>query len=196
MSQTSSPLVFRPFARPFLTGGLGADSRLSFGALLFAGVEVADAGFWFWVARDLVLSGNTRVRRAGYTEDDIMPCWSFRSAVFSWSSGEGFSGGLSAFRRTLIVPLSWPTCFCAHAGRSSWQSLLSTGGRRLASRFGFACGCVGGVLSVGGPDFANCLGQMYPAELEIKDTTESNTSAPFLDLLLSIESDGQLRTSL
>ena len=37
---------------------------------------------------------------------------------------------------------------------------------------------------------------MYPAELEIKDTTESHTSASYLDLLLSIESDGQLRTSL
>ena len=37
---------------------------------------------------------------------------------------------------------------------------------------------------------------MYPAELETKDTTESNTSASYLDLLLSIESDGQLRTSL
>ena len=37
---------------------------------------------------------------------------------------------------------------------------------------------------------------MYPAELEIKDTTESNTSASYLDLLLSIESDGHLRTSL
>ena len=30
------------------------------------------------------------------------------------------------------------------------------------------------------------LGQMYPAELEIKDTTESNISASYLDLLLSI----------
>ena len=37
---------------------------------------------------------------------------------------------------------------------------------------------------------------MYPAELEIKETTESNISASYLDLLLSIESDGQLRTSL
>ena len=46
------------------------------------------------------------------------------------------------------------------------------------------------------PDFGNYLGQMYPAELEIKYTTESNTSASYLDLLLSIESDGLLRTSL
>ena len=52
------------------------------------------------------------------------------------------------------------------------------------------------VLSINNPDFENYLGQMYPAELEIKDTTESNTSASYLDLLLSIESDGQLRTSL
>ena len=37
---------------------------------------------------------------------------------------------------------------------------------------------------------------MYPAELEIKDTTESNTSASYLDLLLTIERDVQLRTSL
>ena len=37
---------------------------------------------------------------------------------------------------------------------------------------------------------------MYPPELKIKDTTESNTSASYLDLLLSIVRDGQLRTSL
>ena len=37
---------------------------------------------------------------------------------------------------------------------------------------------------------------MFPPELEIKDTTESNTSASYLDLLLSIGRDGQLRTSL
>ena len=37
---------------------------------------------------------------------------------------------------------------------------------------------------------------MYPPDLEIKDTTESNTSAPYLDLFLSIRRDGQLHTSL
>ena len=37
---------------------------------------------------------------------------------------------------------------------------------------------------------------MYPVELEIKDTTESNTSASYLDLLLSIGRDGQLHTSI
>ena len=41
---------------------------------------------------------------------------------------------------------------------------------------------------------------MYPAGLEIKDTTESNFSASYLDLLLSIGGGGvgggRLRTSL
>ena len=37
---------------------------------------------------------------------------------------------------------------------------------------------------------------MYPAKLEIKDTTETTTSASYLDLLLSIWRDGQLHTSI
>ena len=37
---------------------------------------------------------------------------------------------------------------------------------------------------------------MYSAELEINDTTESTTSASYLDLLLSIGRDGQLHTSI
>ena len=52
------------------------------------------------------------------------------------------------------------------------------------------------VLSINNTDCEDYLGQMYPAELEIKDTTESNTSASYLDLLLSIGKDSQLSTSL
>ena len=37
---------------------------------------------------------------------------------------------------------------------------------------------------------------MYPAEPEIKDTTESKTSAFYLNLLLSIWRDSQLHTPL
>ena len=66
----------------------------------------------------------------------------------------------------------------------------------LASQFNFTYRYIDDVLSINNPDFENYLGEMYPAELEIKDTTESNTSASYLDLLLSIESDGQLHTSL
>ena len=44
--------------------------------------------------------------------------------------------------------------------------------------------------------FDHLLCAMISSEKKIKDTTESNTSASYLDLLLSIGRDGQLRTSL
>ena len=58
------------------------------------------------------------------------------------------------------------------------------------------CFYIDGVLSINNPDFENYLGQMYPPELKIKDMAVSNTSASYLDLLLSIGRDGQLHTSL
>ena len=69
------------------------------------------------------------------------------------------------------------------------QSLLSTGKKKLASQFNFTYRYIDDILSINNPDFENYLGQIFPAELEIKDMTESNTSASYLDLLLSIESD-------
>ena len=77
-----------------------------------------------------------------------------------------------------------------------WCYISDKYGTSSSSQFNFTYRYIDDVLSINNPDFANYLGQMYPAELEIKDTTESNTSASYLDLLLSIESDGQLRTSL
>ena len=76
------------------------------------------------------------------------------------------------------------------------QSLLSTGKKHLASRFNLTYRYIDDVLSINNPEFENYLGQMYPAELEINDTTESTTSASYLDLLLSIGRDGQLHTSI
>ena len=77
------------------------------------------------------------------------------------------------------------------------QFLLSTGKKKkIASQFNFTYRYIDDVLSIKNPDFENYLGQIYPTELEIKDMTESNTSASYLGLLLSIKSDGQLRTSL
>ena len=76
------------------------------------------------------------------------------------------------------------------------QSLPSTGRKQLASRFNFTHRYIDDVLSINNLEFENYLGQMYPVEFENKDTTESNTSASYLDLLLSIGRDGQLHTSI
>ena len=77
------------------------------------------------------------------------------------------------------------------------QSLLSTGKKQLPSRFNLTYRYIDDVwLSINNPEVENYLDQMYPAEVEIKDTTESITSASYLDLLLSIGRDGQLHTSI
>ena len=73
------------------------------------------------------------------------------------------------------------TTFCSQPGENSW-------------RLNFTYRYIDDVLSISNPEFENYLGQMYPVELEIKDTTESNTSASYLDLILSIGRDGQLHT--
>ena len=60
------------------------------------------------------------------------------------------------------------------------QPLLSTG-KQLAYRFNLTTS-----TSMMHCPFESYLGHKYPAELKIKDTTESITSASYLDLLLSI----------
>ena len=57
------------------------------------------------------------------------------------------------------------------------SGLLSAGKKRLEYQFNFTYRYIDDVLSINNPDFENYLGQMYPPELEIKDTTESNASA-------------------
>ena len=74
----------------------------------------------------------------------------------------------------------------------NWCNVLSLEGVSGTSMYRY----IDDVLSINNPEFENYLGQMYPAELEIKDTTESTTSASYLDLLLSIGRDGQLHTSI
>ena len=69
------------------------------------------------------------------------------------------------------------------------QSLLSTGRKQLAFQFNFTYRYIDDVLSINNPEFENYLGQMYAVEIEIKYTTESTTSASYLDLL--INRDGQ-----
>ena len=72
----------------------------------------------------------------------------------------------------------------------------STGKKQFASRFNITYRYIDDVLSLNSPEFENYLSQMYPAELAIKDTIESTTSASYLDLLLSIGRDGKLHTSI
>jgi hypothetical protein len=44
--------------------------------------------------------------------------------------------------------------------------------------------------------FGDFVDLIYPIELEIKETTDTDRAASYLDLLLEIDSDDQFRTKL
>ena len=131
-----------------------------------------------------------------YSEDDIIKMLEFLvDNIFVVFAGKVFQQIVGIPMGTNCAPLLADIFLYSYEAEFI-QSLLSTGRKQLASRFNFTYRYIDDVLSINNPEFENYLGQMYPVELEIKDTTESNTSASYLDLLLSIGRDGQLHTSI
>jgi hypothetical protein len=52
------------------------------------------------------------------------------------------------------------------------------------------------VLSLNNSRFGDFVDHIYPIELEIKDTTDTDRSDSFLDLHLEIDSEGRIRMQL
>ncbi|KAK3087493.1 hypothetical protein FSP39_006613 [Pinctada imbricata] len=75
-------------------------------------------------------------------------------------------------------------------------SLVSEGKRYLAFDFNFTYRYIDDVLSINNPKFTDYLSSIYPSELEVKETTETNNSASYLDIMLSYDTDGHMKTSL
>jgi hypothetical protein len=76
------------------------------------------------------------------------------------------------------------------------QKLLRDNNKKLAVSFNHTFRYIDDVLSMNNHDFHNYVHLIYPDELEIKDTTESDKSASYLDILLNIDSSDRLTTSL
>jgi hypothetical protein len=52
------------------------------------------------------------------------------------------------------------------------------------------------ILSIYNHNFRNYVQMIYPEEFEIKDTTASDISASYLDILLNIDSNSRVTTTL
>jgi hypothetical protein len=76
------------------------------------------------------------------------------------------------------------------------QELLHEKNKPLALAFNSTFRYIDDVLSINNDQFHSYVDFIYPSKLEIKDTTESSTSASYLDLLLNIDADGKLTTQL
>ena len=130
--------------------------------------------------------------KSKYTEEDIIKMLEFLADnIFVVFAGKVFQQIIGIPMGTNSAPLLADIFLYSYEAEFI-ESLLSAGKKRLASQFNFTYRFIDDVLSINNPDFENYLGQMYPPELEIKDTTERKTFASYLDLLLSICRDGQL----
>jgi len=76
------------------------------------------------------------------------------------------------------------------------QELLKKNEKKLARSFNFTFRYIDDVLSLNNSMFGNFVDRIYPIELEIKDTTDTDRSASYLDLHLEIYSERRLRMKL
>jgi hypothetical protein len=87
------------------------------------------------------------------------------------------------------------SCGGAATLNGPWRTLgLIT--KKLVMSFNHTLRYIDDVLSINNHNFHNYALSIYPDELEIKDTTESDKSASYLDIFLNIDSSGRLTTSL
>ena len=73
------------------------------------------------------------------------------------------------------------------------QGLLKKNEKRLARSFNFTFRYIDDVLSLNNSRFGDFVYCIYPIELEIKDTTDTDRSASYLDLHLEIDSEGTVK---
>ena len=76
------------------------------------------------------------------------------------------------------------------------QELLHEKNKPLAVAFNSTFRYIDDILSINNDRFYSYVDSIYPSELEIKDTTESSTSASYLDVLLNINAGEKLTTQL
>ena len=70
------------------------------------------------------------------------------------------------------------------------QGLLKKNEKKLARSFNFTFRYIDDVLSLNNSRFGDIVDLIYPIELDIKDTTDTDMSASYLELRLEIDSEG------
>ena len=76
------------------------------------------------------------------------------------------------------------------------QGLLKKNEKKLARSFNFTFRYIDDVISLNDSGFGDFIDRIYPIELEITDTTDTDRSVSYLDLHTEIDNEGRLRTKL
>ena len=83
-----------------------------------------------------------------------------------------------------------------HSETKFLQNLIKDKKIHEARAFNFKYSYIDDILCINNPRFSEFLPFIYPAELEIKETTDTASSASCLDLYLEFDDGGQLSTKL
>ena len=131
-----------------------------------------------------------------YTEDDIVRMIEFLiDNIFVECGGCGV-----IFQQVIGIPVGTNCAplltdlFLYSYEAEFIQSLIKSDKRHLAKSFRFTYRYIDDVLSTN--KFWNYKDDIYPAELEIKDTTDADHRASYLDLDLSYDRDKRLQVKL
>ena len=101
--------------------------------------------------------------------------------------------GGRVFQRTVGIPMSTNCAplladlFLYSYEADFIQRLLKKNEKTLARSFNFTFRYIDDVISLNNSRFGDIVDRIYPIELEIKDTANTNRSASYLDLHLEIE---------
>ena len=111
----------------------------------------------------------------------------------------GIFGGRD-FQQTVSKPMGTN---CAHLLADLFlyeadfiHGLLKKNEKKLTRSFSFTFRYLDDILPLNNSWFGDFVDRIYPIEFDIKDTTDTNMSASYIDLHLEIDSEGRLRTKL
>ena len=107
-----------------------------------------------------------------------------------------FFNRLSAFLWILTVLLFSSTCSFIRKKAYFIQELLKKNENKLTRSFNFMSRYIDDVISLNDCKCCDVAYRIYPIEFEIKDTTDTDRCASYIDLHLEIDSEGRLRTKL
>ena len=99
------------------------------------------------------------------------------------------------FQWIRIVP-NYSSIFLPAYEEKFLQGLLKNKDRKLAQTFNSSFRYIVDVLSLNNSRFGDYLHRIYPNELEVKDTSDTQKYASYLDLHLEIDIGGRLKTEL
>ena len=130
-----------------------------------------------------------------YNENDIISMLNFLiDNIFVVFGGRVFQQTIGIPMGTNCAPLLADLFLYSYEAEFV-QNLLKNKQKKLAVQFNSTFRYIDDVLSINNNQFHDHLHAIYPPELEIKETTESTSSASYLDLLLS-KFNGSLTTKL